>query len=141
MADKKSSKKKKEVTMNDELSDQNEQQHAASDAEPVTDQDDQMVAEVPAEHETDQDDQTAAEAAAKPETDRKVCGRVKVLFDGMLNIRKMPSWGEAAVAGRISKGACYMAERLIEVEGRLMYKLTNGMYITADEKLVMFEEM
>ena len=64
-----------------------------------------------------------------------------MLFDGMLNIRKAPLWDEESVAGRITKGACYMAERLIEVDGKMMYKLTNGMYITADEKLVMFEEM
>ena len=80
-------------------------------------------------------DDTIAENTKK-ETKSQLHGYIKVLFDGMLNIRRGAS-PTAPIAGFAIKGAQY---DVIELCDNKYYKLKNGMFILADKKLVEFHK-
>lgn len=64
-------------------------------------------------------------------------GKVRRIFDGLLRIRKRPSWDKSACIG-VTKFVEKDVVALHLVGGKPMYETLDGYFITADEKLVKF---
>ena len=61
---------------------------------------------------------------------------VRVIYDGLLNLRKCPSWNDDAISGTAKKGEVFTVMKKVKVEDSYMYKLKSGLYITASSKYV-----
>jgi len=68
---------------------------------------------------------------------KEVRGKVRRIFDGLLRIRKRPSWDDSACIG-VTKFVEKDVVALHLVDGKPMYETLDGYFITADEKLVKF---
>lgn len=62
-----------------------------------------------------------------------------VIFDGLLNIRRRPSWDSDAVCGKAVKGQTYIVSEILDVDGKKMIRTFGDLYLTADEKYVRIE--
>lgn len=69
----------------------------------------------------------------------RVSGKIRRIFNGQLRIRRRPSWLPDAVCG-VSLFEEKKITHLLEVDGRQMYRTTDGYYITADPDLVEYVE-
>ena len=69
----------------------------------------------------------------------RVTGKIRRIFNGQLRIRRRPSWDVDAVCG-VSLFEEKKITHMIEVDGRQMYRTTDGYYITADPDLVEYVE-
>ena len=67
----------------------------------------------------------------------EVRGKVRRIFDGLLRIRKRPSWDDSACIG-VTKFVEKDVVALHQVGGKPMYETLDGYFITADETLVKF---
>lgn len=67
----------------------------------------------------------------------EVRGKVRRIFNGLLRIRKRPSWDESAGIG-VTKFVEKDVVALHLVDGKPMYETLDGYFITADENLVKF---
>ena len=65
--------------------------------------------------------------------------KATVIFDGLLNIRRRPSWDSDAVCGKAVKGQTYIVSELVDVDGKKMIRTFGDLYLTADEKYVIIE--
>ena len=70
---------------------------------------------------------------------KEVRGKVRRIFNGLLRIRKRPSWDDSACIG-VTKFAEKNVVALHLVDGKPMYETLDGYFITADEHLVKFIE-
>ena len=61
---------------------------------------------------------------------------VRVIYDGLLNLRKCPSWNDDAISGTVKKGEVFTVMKKVKVGDSYMYKLKSGLYITASSKYV-----
>ena len=61
---------------------------------------------------------------------------VRVIYDGLLNVRKCPSWNDDAISGTVKKGEVFTVMKKVKVGDSYMYKLKSGLYITASIKYV-----
>ena len=61
---------------------------------------------------------------------------VRVIYDGLLNVRKCPSWNDDVVVGTVKKDEVFTVMKKVKVEDSYMYKLKSGLYITASSKYV-----
>lgn len=61
---------------------------------------------------------------------------VRVIYDGLLNVRKCPSWNDDAISGTVKKGEVFTVMKKVKVGDSYMYKLKSGLYITASSKYV-----
>ena len=61
---------------------------------------------------------------------------VSVIYDGLLNVRKCPSWNDDVVVGTVKKDEVFTVMKKVKVEDSYMYKLKSGLYITASSKYV-----
>ena len=66
----------------------------------------------------------------------KINGASVILYDGLLNLRKCPSWNDDAISGTAKKGEVFTVMKKVKVEDSYMYKLKSGVYITASPKYV-----
>lgn len=64
-------------------------------------------------------------------------GTVRRIFPGVLRVRNRPSWDASAVAGVTNFTEKRVVERLT-VDDKPMFRLSDGLYITGDPKLVEF---
>lgn len=67
----------------------------------------------------------------------EVRGKIRSIFDGLLRIRKCPSWDDSACIG-VTKFVEKDVVALHLVDGKPMYETLDGHFITADENLVKF---
>lgn len=67
----------------------------------------------------------------------RIDGYVKQTFDGVIRLRKRPSWEADAVCGA-EKIERKEVKYVLEVDGRKMYRTLDGFYITGDENVVEF---
>ena len=65
--------------------------------------------------------------------------KATVIFDGLLNIRRRPSWDSDAVCGKAVKGQTYIVSEILDVDGKKMIRTFGDLYLTADEKYVIIE--
>ena len=68
---------------------------------------------------------------------KEVRGKVRRIFDGLMRIRKRPSWDDSACIG-VTKFVEKDVVALHLVDGKPMYETLDGYFITADEHLVKF---
>ena len=61
---------------------------------------------------------------------------VRVIYDGLLNLRNCPSWNDDAISGTVKKGEVFTVMKKVKVGDSYMYKLKSGLYITASSKYV-----
>lgn len=61
---------------------------------------------------------------------------VRVIYDGLLNVRNCPSWEDGAVSGTVKKGEVFTVTKKVKVGDSYMYKLKSGLYITANSNYV-----
>lgn len=85
----------------------------------------------------------AAEEAATENIDGvpavRIKGKIRRVFNGSIRIRKAPSWSNDAV-----RGATAFTEKIVthvmEVDGKPMYKMLDGYFVSGDPKLVEYIE-
>ena len=80
-----------------------------------------------------EEETTCKEKDVEVNTDIKY---VRVIYDGLLNLRKCPSWNDDAISGTAKKGEVFTVMKKVKVEDSYMYKLKSGLYITASSKYV-----
>ena len=80
-----------------------------------------------------EEETTCKEKDAEVNTDIKY---VRVIYDGLLNVRKCPSWNDDVVVGTVKKDEVFTVMKKVKVEDSYMYKLKSGLYITASSKYV-----
>ena len=80
-----------------------------------------------------EEETTCKEKDVEVNTDIKY---VRVIYDGLLNLRKCPSWNDDAISGTAKKGEVLTVMKKVKVEDSYMYKLKSGLYITASSKYV-----
>lgn len=68
-----------------------------------------------------------------------VQGKIRRIFDGLLRVRKCPSWDKSACIG-VTKFAEKDVVALHMVDEKPMYETLDGYFITGDETLVKFIE-
>lgn len=69
----------------------------------------------------------------------RISGRVRRIFDGVLRLRKYPSW-EAAAACGVTSFTEMKVTHLLEVDGKQMYRTANGYYISGEPEHVEYIE-
>ena len=80
-----------------------------------------------------EEETTCKEKDVEVNTDIKY---VRVIYDGLLNVRKCPSWNDDVVVGTVKKDEVFTVMKKVKVEDSYMYKLKSGLYITASSKYV-----
>lgn len=69
----------------------------------------------------------------------RIKGKIRRVFNGSIRIRKAPSWSNDAV-----RGATAFTEKIVthvmEVDGKPMYKMLDGYFVSGDPKLVEYIE-
>lgn len=80
-----------------------------------------------------EEEPTCKEKDVEVNTDIKY---VRVIYDGLLNVRKYPSWNDDAISGTVKKGEVFTVMKKVKVGDSYMYKLKSGLYITASIKYV-----
>ena len=80
-----------------------------------------------------EEETTCKEKDVEVNTDIKY---VRVIYDGLLNVRKCPSWNDDVVVGSVKKDEVFTVMKKVKVEDSYMYKLKSGLYITASSKYV-----
>ena len=80
-----------------------------------------------------EEETTCKEKDVEVNTDIKY---VRVIYDGLLNVRKCPSWNDDGVVGTVKKDEVFTVMKKVKVEDSYMYKLKSGLYITASSKYV-----
>ena len=80
-----------------------------------------------------EEETTCKEKDVEVNTDIKY---VRVIYDGLLNLRKCPSWNDDAISGTVKKGEVFTVMKKVKVGDSYMYKLKSGLYITASSKYV-----
>lgn len=80
-----------------------------------------------------EEETTCKEKDVEVNTDIKY---VRVIYDGLLNVRKCPSWNDDVVVGTVKKDEVFKVMKKVKVEDSYMYKLKSGLYITASSKYV-----
>lgn len=80
-----------------------------------------------------EEETTCKEKDVEVNTDIKY---VRVIYDGLLNLRKCPSWNDDVVVGTVKKDEVFTVMKKVKVEDSYMYKLKSGLYITASSKYV-----
>lgn len=80
-----------------------------------------------------EEETTCKEKDVEVNTDIKY---VRVIYDGLLNVRKCPSWNNDVVVGTVKKDEVFTVMKKVKVEDSYMYKLKSGLYITASSKYV-----
>ena len=80
-----------------------------------------------------EEETTCKEKDVEVNTDIKY---VRVIYDGLLNVRKCPSWNDDAISGTAKQGEVFTVMKKVKVEDSYMYKLKSGLYITASSKYV-----
>ena len=80
-----------------------------------------------------EEETTCKEKDVEVNTDIKY---VRVIYDGLLNVRKCPSWNDDVVVGTVKKDEVITVMKKVKVEDSYMYKLKSGLYITASSKYV-----
>ena len=80
-----------------------------------------------------EEETTCKEKDVEVNTDIKY---VRVIYDGLLNVRKCPSWNDDVVVGTVKKDGVFTVMKKVKVEDSYMYKLKSGLYITASSKYV-----
>ena len=80
-----------------------------------------------------EEEPTCKEKDVEVNTDIKY---VRVIYDGLLNLRKCPSWNDDAISGTVKKGEVFTVMKKVKVGDSYMYKLKSGLYITASSKYV-----
>ena len=94
-----------------------------------------LAAENEQEVPTTEVEQSAENEQEAPTTEVKAT----VIFDGLLNIRRRPSWDSDAVCGKAVKGQTYIVSEILDVDGKKMIRTFGDLYLTADEKYVRIE--
>lgn len=94
-----------------------------------------LAAENEQEVPTTEVEQSAENEQEVPTTEVKAT----VIFDGLLNIRRRPSWDSDAVCGKAVKGQTYIVSEIVDVDGKKMIRTFGDLYLTADEKYVIIE--
>ena len=80
-----------------------------------------------------EEETTCKEKDVEVNTDIKY---VRVIYDGLLNVRKCPSWNDDVVVGTVKEDEVFTVMKKVKVEDSYMYKLKSGLYITASSKYV-----
>ena len=80
-----------------------------------------------------EEETTCKEKDVEVNTDIKY---VRVIYDGLLNVRKCPSWNDDVVVGTVKKDEVFTVMKKVKVEDSYIYKLKSGLYITASSKYV-----
>ena len=80
-----------------------------------------------------EEETTCKEKDVEVNTDIKY---VRVIYDGLLNVRKCPSWNDDVVVGTVKKDEVFTVMKKVKVEDSYMDKLKSGLYITASSKYV-----
>ena len=80
-----------------------------------------------------EEETTCKEKDVEVNTDIKY---VRVIYDGLLNVRKCPSSNDDVVVGTVKKDEVFTVMKKVKVEDSYMYKLKSGLYITASSKYV-----
>lgn len=80
-----------------------------------------------------EEETTCKEKDVEVNTDIKY---VRVIYNGLLNVRKCPSWNDDVVVGTVKKDEVFTVMKKVKVEDSYMYKLKSGLYITASSKYV-----
>ena len=80
-----------------------------------------------------EEETTCKEKDVEVNTDIKY---VRVIYDGLLNDRKCPSWNDDVVVVTVKKDEVFTVMKKVKVEDSYMYKLKSGLYITASSKYV-----
>lgn len=76
-------------------------------------------------------------ASAQDGTGVRIKGVIRRVFNGAVRIRRRPSWDESAVAG-ISTFDEKRVVGCVSVDGKPMYKIDGGFYVTADPEIVKY---
>lgn len=69
----------------------------------------------------------------------RISGRVRRIFNGVLRLRKRPSW-EAAAACGVTSFTEMKVTHLLKVDDKQMYRTANGYYISGEPELVEYIE-
>lgn len=69
----------------------------------------------------------------------RIKGKIRRVFNGSIRIRKTPSWSNDAVRGATTFTE-KIVTRVMEVDGKPMYKTLDGYFISGDPKLVEYIE-